>query len=308
MTLRVGTRGSALARTQSGMVADRIARFTDRSVELVPIRTLGDDHQGSLAQMPQPGVFVSALRDALIAGEVDVAVHSMKDLPSAPVEGVALAAIPVREDPRDALVARTGGGLEDLPAGARVGTGSPRRAARLRAFRPDLQVVDIRGNVDSRLARVTDGDLDAVVLAVAGLARLGRTSVITQIIGPEQMLPAPAQGALAVECRSDDPTTLALLAELDDRVARIRTLAERAVLAAVGASCASAIGALAELDGQVLTLDADASGAGLEHVAERGQRTLVGGAALDDEATATALGAELGSRLLAAGADAFLVR
>jgi hydroxymethylbilane synthase len=308
VTLRVGTRGSALARTQSGMVADRIARFTDRSVELVPIRTLGDDHQGSLAQMPQPGVFVSALRDALIAGEVDVAVHSMKDLPSAPVEGVALAAIPVREDPRDALVARTGGGLEDLPAGARVGTGSPRRAARLRAFRPDLQVVDIRGNVDSRLARVTDGDLDAVVLAVAGLARLGRTSVITQIIGPEQMLPAPAQGALAVECRSDDPTTLALLAELDDRVARIRTLAERAVLAAVGASCASAIGALAELDGQVLTLDADASGAGLEHVAERGQRTLVGGAALDDEATATALGAELGSRLLAAGADAFLVR
>ena len=260
MTSRIGTRGSALARTQAGMVADALEVTTGQRSELVTVRTVGDDHPGSLADMPQPGVFVSALRDALLAGEVDVAVHSMKDLPSAPVEGIMLAAVPVREDPRDALVTADGQGLADLPPGARVGTGSPRRAARLRALRPDLELVDLRGNVDSRLARVTDGDLDAVVLAVAGLTRLGRAAVISEILAPELMLPAPAQGALAVECRSDDDVTCGLLASLDHRDSRLRALAERAVLAAVGASCASAIGALAQFDGGRLVLDADASG------------------------------------------------
>ena len=309
MTLRIGTRGSALARTQSGMVADEVMRTTGVVAELVSIRTLGDDHPGPLAQMPQPGVFVSALRDALLAGEVDVAVHSMKDLPSAPVEGIVLAAVPPREDPRDALVTADGRGLAGLAQGARVGTGSPRRAARLRALRPDLELVDLRGNVDSRIARVTDGELDAVVLAVAGLARLGRTAVIGEVLEPDLMLPAPAQGALAVECRSDDEATLALLATIDDRPSRLRALAERAVLAAVGASCASAVGALAGLDGRVLTLHADASGPAGEHVAERSTVELTAGAdATDDALCATGLGARAGAALLAAGADGFLVR
>ena len=313
MTLRIGTRGSALARTQSGMVAGAIEAVTGTACELVTIRTLGDDHPGPLAQMPQPGVFVSALRDALLAGEVDVAVHSMKDLPSAPVDGIALAAVPVREDPRDALVTADGGGLAGLAPGARVGTGSPRRAARLRALRPDLQLADLRGNVDSRLARVTDGELDAVVLAVAGLSRLGRSDVIGEILAPELMLPAPAQGALAVECRSDDVTTLALLAVIDDRESRLRALAERAVLAAVGASCASAVGALARLEGQVLTLDADASGPTGQHVAEHATLRLgtdggAGDGGAGDERIAVELGMQVGSALLAAGADGFLVR
>jgi hydroxymethylbilane synthase len=306
VTLRIGTRGSDLARTQSGMVAAAIEASRGVTSELVTVRTLGDDHPGPLAQMPQPGVFVSALRDALLAGTVDVAVHSMKDLPSAPVDGIALAAVPVREDPRDALVTADGTGLAGLPQGARVGTGSPRRAARLRALRPDLELVDLRGNVDSRIARVTGGELDAVVLAVAGLARLGRIDVIGEFLAPELMLPAPAQGALAVECRSDDHTTMTLLASIDDRPSRLRAVAERAVLAAVGASCASAIGALAALDGSLLTLRADASGPDGEHVDERLTLDLDGAA--DDELLAVGLGSEAGRLLLAAGADRFLVR
>lgn len=306
MTLRLGTRGSMLARTQSGIVAEALLAVTGTMSELVLIRTLGDDHQGPLAQMSQPGVFVSALRDALLAGDVDVAVHSMKDLPSAPLVDVALAAVPVREDPRDALVTADGGGLDDLRPGARVGTGSPRRAARLRAVRPDLELVDLRGNVDSRLARVVDGELEAVVLAVAGLARLGRMSVISQILDPELMLPAPAQGALAVECRSDDADTIALLGRIDDRASRLRVLAERAVLASVDASCASAVGALATLERGVLTLVADASGSDGEHVSARASIDI--GSAPTAEAAAIELGNALGRRLLAAGADTFLVR
>jgi hydroxymethylbilane synthase len=313
VTLRIGTRGSTLARTQSGMVAAAVETATGTTSELVTVRTFGDDHPGPLAQMPQPGVFVSALRDALLAGEVDVAVHSMKDLPSAPVPGIALAAVPTREDPRDALVTADGGGLAGLRSGARVGTGSPRRAARLRALRPDLELVDLRGNVDSRLAQVLEGDLDAVVLAVAGLSRLGRTAVIGEVLAPELMLPAPAQGALAVECRSDDTATLALLAHIDDRASRLRAIAERAVLAAVGASCASAVGALARLDGLLLTLDADASGPAGEHVTERrtldlGATASAGASTDDHEQHAVGLGMQAGDALLAAGADAFLVR
>lgn len=302
MTLRIGTRGSALARTQTGLVADALLAATGVRAEVVVVRTLGDDHPGSLARMPQPGVFVSALRDALVAGEVDVAVHSMKDLPSAPVEGIALAAVLPREDPRDALVAAGGGGIADLRRGAQVGTGSPRRAARLRALRPDLAAVDIRGNVDSRLARVSGGELDAVILAVAGLMRLGRADAITAVIEPDHMLPAPAQGALAVECRSDDEVTLRLMRHLDHVPSRLSAVAERAVLAAVGASCASAIGALANLEGSTLTLRADASGTDGEHVEERSDGDVV------DEHDALRIGSDAGARLLAAGADRFLVR
>jgi hydroxymethylbilane synthase len=305
--LRVGTRGSVLARTQSGVVADALTAATGVPTELVNVRTLGDDHPGPLAAMPQPGVFVSALRDALLDGTVDVAVHSMKDLPSAPVEGISLGAVPLREDPRDALISVGGVRLAALPPGARVGTGSPRRAARLRMLRPDLEVVDLRGNVDSRIARVTDGELDAVVLAVAGLARLGRTAAIGELLDPTMMLPAPAQGALAVECRTGDSATLALLAVLDDRSSRLRVLAERAVLASVGATCASAVGALAEIDEDVLTLTADASGPNGEHVTDRGSVTLAPDAD-GSERAALELGAAVAARLLGAGADRFLVR
>jgi hydroxymethylbilane synthase len=321
-TLRIGTRGSVLARTQAELVVAELEEATGTPAELITVRTLGDDHPGPLAQMPQPGVFVSALRDALSTGAVDAAVHSMKDLPSAPVDGIALAAVPRREDARDALVSAGGLGLMSLPHGARVGTGSPRRAARLRALRDDLELVDLRGNVDSRLARVSDGELDAVVLAVAGLARLGRTAVISEVLDADMMLPAPAQGALAIECRADDPDTLGLLRHLDDRASRLRALAERAVLAAVGATCSSAIGALAELDGARLTLRADASGPDGQHLEDRaevetdielevGVEPAATGGADDGDASeraAIALGTVLAERLLAAGADGFLVR
>ncbi len=207
--LRLGTRGSALARTQSEWVAATVRAGSGRDVELVIITTLGDTQAGPLAAMPQSGVFVSALRRALLAGEVDFLVHSMKDLPSEPEPGITLAAVPERADRRDALLTFSRSGLADLPQGARVGTSSPRRAARLRSVRPDLLITDLRGNVDSRVAKVRSGELDATVLAVAGLSRLGRVDEIDEIIDPAVMLPAPAQGALAVECRTGDTGTAA---------------------------------------------------------------------------------------------------
>ncbi len=199
--LRLGTRRSALARAQSQQVADAITAASGRAVELVEITTQGDVDRGDLASMGGAGVFVGALREALLAGEVDVAVHSLKDLPTAPADGLLLAAVPRREDPRDALVARDGLTLGELPAGSRIGTGSPRRAAQLRALGLDLDVVAVRGNVDTRLGLVADGSFDAVVLARAGLLRLGRADEATEVLDPLQMLPAPGQGALAVECR-----------------------------------------------------------------------------------------------------------
>lgn len=245
--LRLGTRGSALARTQSQDVADRLSGASGRDVELVIIRTLGDVTTGPLASMPQAGVFVSALRSALLEDRVDLVVHSMKDLPSEPAAGVALAAVPERADPHDALLTHGHVGLPHLLVGARVGTSSPRRAARLRAARPDLEISDLRGNVDTRIAKVRSGELDATILAVAGLTRLGRAAEIDQVIDMSVMLPAPAQGALAVECRAADERVLHALALLDDRQSRIVTTAERAVLSAVSATCASAVGAHATL-------------------------------------------------------------
>ena len=191
-------------------------------------------------------MFVTALREALLEGRVDVAVHSLKDLPTAPAPGIALAAVPVREDPRDVVVARDGLTLGELPAGSRVGTGSPRRAAQLHALGLGLEVVDIRGNVDTRLGKVVSGEYDAVVLARAGLARLGRLDEVTEVLDPLQMLPAPGQGALAVECRADDDL-VAALAVLDDPASRAAVTAERAVLATLEGGCAAPIGALADV-------------------------------------------------------------
>ena len=252
-TLRIGTRRSALATTQAQLVADALTALSGHPVELVPITTYGDTSPDALAQIGGTGVFVSALRDALLAGTVDIAVHSLKDLPTADPPGLCLAAVPSREDPRDALVARDGLTLGELPAGSRVGTGSPRRTAQLRALGLDLDIVPVRGNVDTRLRRVADGELDAVVLARAGLARLGRLDAVTEVIDPIQMLPAPGQGALAVECRapdgaegSRDTTVFTLLGGLDDAATRHAVTAERTLLATLEAGCSAPVGAYGE--------------------------------------------------------------
>ena len=244
--LRIGTRPSALAVAQSGLVAERV-RAAGRAAELVEIATPGDRSTAPVAQLGV-GVFVSALRDALAAGAVDVAVHSYKDLPTAPDPRLVLAAVPPREDPRDALVARDGLVLGALPPGARVGTGSPRRTAQLRALGLGLEVVPIRGNVDTRIGKVHSGELDAVVVAAAGLRRLGRVDEATELLDPLQMLPAPAQGALAVECRVDGLDLVReLAAALDDEVTRAAVTAERALLAALEAGCSAPVGALADV-------------------------------------------------------------
>jgi hydroxymethylbilane synthase len=247
-TLRLGTRASLLARTQSGHVADLLRERLGVEVELVDVSTEGDVTAASLASLGGAGVFVSALREALLRGEVDLAVHSLKDLPTGAAEGIALAAVPPREDPRDVIVARDGLTLGELPVGARVGTGSPRRAAQLHALGLGLEILDIRGNVDTRLRKVAQGEYDAVVLARAGLSRLGRADEATETIDPLQMLPAPGQGALAVECRSADAALVARLRNaLEDPHTRAAVEAERSLLATLEAGCAAPVGALAEV-------------------------------------------------------------
>ncbi len=246
--LRVGTRASTLARTQSQQVADQITERAGRPAELVTVTTEGDVNLRPLVDFGGAGVFVSALREALLAGEVDVAVHSLKDLPTAPAPGIVLAAVPAREDPRDAVVARDGLTLGELPPGSRIGTGSPRRAAQLRALGLGFEVEPVRGNVGTRIGYVTEGKLDAVVLAYAGLRRIGLADQVTEVIDPLQMLPAPGQGALAVECRDDDPELAEVLrAALDDPATRAAVSAERTVLAALEAGCSAPVGALAEV-------------------------------------------------------------
>jgi len=261
VTIRIGTRRSLLARTQSELVAAGLRAALGRDVELVDVTTEGDVSAAPLASFGGTGVFVSALREALLRGDVDLAVHSLKDLPTEPHRDVALAAVPLREDARDAVVARDGLTLGELPAGARIGTGSPRRAAQLHALGLGFDVVAIRGNVDTRIRKVIDGDVDAVVLARAGIARLGRLEEVTEVLDPLQMLPAPGQGALAVECRADDVDLVAdVRVALDDEHTRAAVTAERAVLAALEAGCSAPVGALGEVaegdDGEELWLRA----------------------------------------------------
>jgi hydroxymethylbilane synthase len=245
--LRLGTRRSALAMAQSGRVADAL-RAAGHTVELVEVVTEGDRSAAAVAELPGTGVFVTELRQRLTDGEVDLAVHSLKDLPTLPADGLVVAAVPRREDPRDALVARDGMRLNELPAGSTVGTGAPRRVAQLHALGLGLEVVAIRGNVDSRLKRVADGDLDAVVVAAAGLARLGRIGEASEILDPGQMLPAPGQGALAIECRAADTALVDILAAvLDDPATRATVAAERVLLADLEAGCTAPVGALADV-------------------------------------------------------------
>ena len=250
--LRLGSRKSPMAIVQSRQVADVITERTGRQVEIVGVTTLGDVSRAQVTQIGGTGIFVSALREALLGGEVDLAVHSLKDLPAGPADGILLAAVPPRDDPRDALIARDGAKLADLSAGARIGTGSPRRAAQLLGLRADLRCVPIRGNAGTRLGQVTDGRLDGVVLACAGLARIGYTGAITQVFELDEMLPAPGQGALAVECRDGEPELAALLAAVNDEASMAAAVAERSLLEALAAGCSAPVGGYAAGAGKLL--------------------------------------------------------
>jgi len=243
--IRIGTRGSLLATTQAGAIRDALLA-NGHEAELVIISTEGDQSSEPIADIGV-GVFTAALREAIHEGQVDMAVHSYKDLPTAEDPRFVIAAIPPREDARDALVARDGLVLGELPAGAIVGTSSPRRAAQLRALGLGLEIRPLRGNLDTRLNRVSRGDLDAIVVARAGLTRLGRLDDVTETLEPVQMLPAPGQGALALECRAGDSRLVALLAELDDADTRAAVTAERALLAELEAGCSAPVGAIAEV-------------------------------------------------------------
>lgn len=253
--LRVGTRRSPLALAQAGLVADAVTAGTGRAVELVPITTAGDaDQRTPLSSLGGTGVFATALRQALCEGRVDLAVHSYKDLPTAAFPGLTVVAVPEREDVRDALVSRDGLPLADLPAGARVGTGSPRRAAQIGLLRPDLRVTGIRGSLGTRLGKVTAGELHAVVLACAGLRRLGRGAMISEAFDVDVLVPAPAQGALAVEARVGDAAAAAAAAAVDDASVRAAVDSERRLLARLEAGCAAPVGATASVGAGVLTL------------------------------------------------------
>jgi hydroxymethylbilane synthase len=288
--LRLGTRGSQLALAQARLVADRLeAAAPGLAVELVTIATAGDRDQATpLAAGERPGWFTTAIQEALQRGEVDIAVHSLKDLPTRRPQGLVIAAVPLREDPRDALVSRTGAPLRSLPPGAVVGTGSPRREAQLRELRPDLDIRPIRGNVETRIRKVREGEYDAAVVALAGLRRLGLEAEAAEIFGFEELLPAPGQGALAVECRAGDARARGLLARIDDPAVRLAVTAERSFLAAIEGGCAFPAAAYAEHFGTTLKLHALVASGG------RIVRSKMGGPA----ETAAGLGRQLAEELL----------
>ncbi|BDS50013.1 hydroxymethylbilane synthase [Rhodoluna lacicola] len=294
-TLKLGTRGSLLAKTQSGMIADQIQATTGLGSELVLIKTEGDNPSSNLFAPKRPGVFVSALRDALLAGEVDYIVHSFKDLPSAAMPGITLAAIPRREDHRDILISRDNQTLHELAPGAVVGTSSPRRAARIRHLRPDLEIKPIRGNIDTRLKKVQDGEFDATILAAAGLNRIGLGEVNKWFFTDAELLPAPAQGALAIECRSGDLDLIAELRKVNHAETELLVTAERAVLRGISASCTTAIGAHAQLTDGALTLTAELS----DNDTDWHERVSISlDAAGSNKAQSLALGLEIAEQLM----------
>lgn len=339
MTLRLGTRRSALALAQSGHVADAITAATGIPVELVPIVSEGDVNRASLAQLGGTGVFATRLREALLAGECDLLVHSLKDLPTAPAPGLRIAATPPREDARDVVVTRSGG-LDDLPAGASIGTGSPRRVAQLRRHAPRAIVRDLRGNVDSRLGRVRDGDLDAVVLAAAGLVRLGlfadegddapvpgrgaASDLHFQAQGLAEWPTAAGQGCLAVEIRDDAPVEVVdAVAVLENDATRAAVTIERAVLAGIEAGCHAPVGIHAQVigdgarvravvyppeGGRRVAIDRTESLA-TGYIRESGDGDDVSVAdGADPTAHAALIGAAIARRLLEGGAAAFVSR
>lgn len=291
--IRIGTRGSLLATTQTGLVADAL-RARGHEVEIVVIRTEGDNLEIPLEAPPRPGAFTAALRDALLDDRVDVAVHSLKDLPSAPHPDLALAAMPERADCRDVLVARHGAGLSELPRGAVLGTSSPRRRHAVLTVRPDLEIVPLRGNVDTRIAKVRDGVVDATLLAAAGMERIGRLNEATQLLDPDVVLPAPAQGVLGVECRDE---LADVVATLDHGPSRWQALAERAVLEGVAATCTTALGCHSTLVGETLTLTAAVwEHAGIEYARATRATVLPAG---DEVGAARELGLAVADQLLA---------
>ncbi|MFF2252845.1 hydroxymethylbilane synthase [Streptomyces sp. NPDC058142] len=305
--LRLGTRRSKLAMAQSGRVAEAVRQVTGRPVELVEITTYGDTSRGQLAQIGGTGVFVVALREALLRGDVDFAVHSLKDLPTTSHPDLTLAAVPLREDPRDVLVARDGLTFAQLPKGARVGTGSPRRMSQLNAYARShgmhIETVPIRGNIDTRVGYVHNGELDAVVLAAAGLNRIGRIGEVTDFLAVDTVLPAPGQGALAVECSASDADLAAMLGELDDSFTRVAVTAERSLLAALEAGCSAPVGALADLlaDGQIANEMRLRGVVGTTDGSELVQLSTTGPVP-ETEDQALALGRELATEMLAKGA------
>jgi len=305
--IRIGTRGSKLAVAQTQTIANMLTE-AGQEVEIVTVSTPGDRSSAPIAEIGV-GVFTSALREALLAGDIDVAIHSYKDLPTAPEPGLVLAAVPPREDPRDALIARDGLTLGELPPGAKVGTGSPRRISQLKALGLGLTVVPIRGNIDTRIGKVTSGELDAVVLARAGLARVGRAGEITETLDPLQMLPAPAQGALAVETRVEDVASERRLRSIvDDEVTRVAVRAERAMLAALEAGCSAPVGALADV-----VEDLDSEGKVVDRLSLRGVAAtgvegdsvrILRASAVAETKDADELGRGLAAELLELGAGA----
>ncbi|MDH6623926.1 hydroxymethylbilane synthase [Streptomyces sp. LBL] len=317
--LRLGTRRSRLALAQSGQVADAVSQVTGRPVELVEITTYGDTSREQLAQIGGTGVFVTALREALLKGEIDFAVHSLKDLPTGQPDELTLVAVPEREDPRDVMVARDALKFTDLPRGARIGTGSPRRMAQLNAYALghglDIRTVPIRGNVDTRIGFVRDGELDAVVLAAAGLTRIGRIDEVTDFLSVDTVLPAPGQGALAIECAADNADLIVTLGELDDPFTRVAVTAERSLLAALEAGCSAPVGALADLPPRSAPLERGDTQADGQIVKEMRLRGVVGttdgtrmvqlsttGPVPESYDQAMTLGRELAAEMLAQGA------
>jgi hydroxymethylbilane synthase len=299
MTLRLGTRGSALALAQAGQVAQALTAATGERVDLIEIVTEGDRSASPVPQLGV-GVFVSALREALYAKEIDFAVHSYKDLPTAPADALILAAVPVRDDCRDALISSDGRTLAELGPGSRIGTGAPRRVAQLHAMGRGFEPMPLRGNVDTRLRKLAQGEFDAIVLAAAGLRRLGRAAEITELLDPMLMLPAPAQGALAVECRVADTHLVDLLASLDDEQTRAAVAAERSLLSTLEAGCSAPVAALADVaendDGsrEIYLRGAVFSPDGAFALRLSGTGTLT---------EATEVGKRLAAELLAEGAD-----
>lgn len=292
-TLRVATRGSKLARTQAGHIRDALID-AGYPAELTIVTTAGDLSQAPVERIGV-GVFTTAIRQSVFDNEADIAVHSFKDLPTAAEPRTHLV-IPVREDRREALIARDGMTLAELPEGARVGTSAPRRISQLKAIRPDLDIRPLRGNIDSRMGRVTDGELDAVVLAFAGLTRVGLGTKATQVFDPNEFMPAPAQGALAVECRADDGYAREAVDKLVSADDTTCAMAERTVLAVLEAGCTAPVASTATIDGGRITL-------------RGGVFALDGSAQLVEEAAGTdpvELGHEVAEKLFAGGAARFL--
>jgi hydroxymethylbilane synthase len=297
--LRLGTRGSALALRQSGLVAAAIERL-GTPVELVTIRTSGDVATGSLAALGGKGLFTKEIEEALLRHRIDLAVHSLKDMPASLPDGLMLVATPPRADPRDVLISNAGVGLDRLPAGTRVGTSSLRRRAQLAALRPDLGVVEMRGNVDTRLRKLASGEVDAILLAAAGLERLDLHPAGLVALSPKQFVPAIGQGILALEARADDAAVHAIVAALDDPATRAAAAAERAFLAAVGGDCHTPLAAYAVVDGAHLVMRA--------LVASVDGREIVGDVFEGSVDAAADVGMRIAAGLLSRGAAELIAR